>query len=104
LYLGVEFVIADVPDRERFEARDAAGELAGILTYQVTGPIVAYTHTKVESAYEGEGAGAALARAAMDDARAKGRTVVPICPFLSSWLDKHHEYDKIVVRSTRRIR
>jgi uncharacterized protein len=104
LYGCVDFVVADVPDRERFEARDAAGELAGMLTYQVTGPIVAYTHTRIEPPYEGQGADAALARAAMDDARERKRTVVPICPLLSAWLDKHPEYDKIVARSTRRIR
>ena len=98
------FTVTDVPERERFEARDEQGELAGVLTYQLTGSIIAYTHTKVEPAYEGEGAGSALARAAMDDARQRHRTVVPICPFLGGWLDKHPDYDKIVVRNTRRMK
>jgi hypothetical protein len=93
-----------VPARERFEARDAGGALAGVLTYQVTGQIVAYTHTKVEPAFEGHGVGSALARAAMDDARGKTRTVVPICPFLSGWLDEHQEYDAMLARRTRRIK
>jgi uncharacterized protein len=96
--------VVDSAERERFEARDDDGVLAGVLTYQVTGPIVAYTHTRVEPAYEHAGVGPALARAAMDDARARKRTVVPICPFLSGWLDEHHEYDAIVARSTRRIK
>ena len=101
---GTSFTVTDVADKERFEARDDDGTLAGVLTYQVTGPIVAYTHTRVEPAFEGQGAGAALARAAMDDAKAKNRTVVPICPFLSGWLDEHPEYEKLVARSTRRIK
>ncbi len=96
--------VTDAPDRERFEAHDDEGTLAGVLTYQVTGPIVAYTHTRVEPAFEDRGVGDSLARAAMDDARAKSRTVVPICPFLSTWLDKHPEYEKLVARSTRRIK
>ena len=98
------FVVTDAPEKDRFEARDEEGDLAGVLTYQLTGPIIAYTHTKVEPRFEGQGVGSALARAAMDDARGKGRTVVPICPFLSGWLDKHPEYEKIVARSTRRIK
>ena len=98
------FVVTDAPERERFEARDEEGELAGVLTYQLTGPIIAYTHTEVDPRFEGQGVGSALARAAMDDARGKGRTVVPICPFLSGWLDKHPEYEKIVARSTKRIK
>jgi predicted GNAT family acetyltransferase len=100
----VNFTVTDVPERERFEARDEAGVLAGVLTYQLTGTIIAYTHTQVEAAFEGHGAGSALARAAMDDARAKGRLVVPICPFLKGWLDEHREYEKILVRSTRKVK
>jgi predicted GNAT family acetyltransferase len=100
----VNFTVTDVPERERFEARDEAGELAGVLTYQLTGNIIAYTHTRVEPAFEGHGAGTVLVRTGMDDARAKGRMVVPICPFLKSWLDEHQEYEPIVVRSTRKVK
>ena len=96
--------MTDAPEKDRFEAHDEQGALAGVLTYQLTGTIIAYTHTKVEPEYEGHGVGAALARTAMDDARSKGRTVVPICPFVSGWLDKHPEYEKMVARSTRRIK
>ncbi len=98
------FTVTDVPGRERFEARDEADALAGVLTYQLTGAIIAYTHTQVDPAFEGRGVGSALARAAMDDARDKSRMVVPICPFLSGWLDQHREYEKIVARSTRKVK
>ncbi len=98
------FTVTDAPERERFEAHDEADALAGVLTYQLSGAIIAYTHTKVEPRFEGQGVGSALARAAMDDARTKGRTVVPICPFLSGWLDEHREYDGLVARSTRKIK
>ncbi|SCF35011.1 hypothetical protein GA0074696_4708 [Micromonospora purpureochromogenes] len=94
----------DAPERERFEARDESGALAGVVTYQLTGNIIAYTHTEVDPQFEGRGLGSTLARAVMDDARARGRTVVPICPFLAEWLGKHPEYDDIVVRSTRKVR
>ncbi|MDH6464741.1 putative GNAT family acetyltransferase [Micromonospora sp. A200] len=94
----------DAPERERFEARDESGALAGVVTYQLTGTIIAYTHTEVDPQFEGRGLGSTLARAVMDDARARGRTVVPICPFLDKWLGKHPEYDDIVVRSTRKVR
>jgi uncharacterized protein len=100
----VDLTVTDEPERERFEARDEAGTLAGVLTYQLTGGIIAYTHTRVEAAFEHHGAGSALARAAMDDARARHRTVVPICPFLVSWLDEHPEYEPILARSTRKIK
>ena len=96
--------MTDMPERERFEAKDANDVLAGVLTNQLTGSIVVYTHTKVEPAFEGQGAGSALARAAMEDARSKGRTVVPICPFLSGWLNEHPEFEALVARSTRKVK
>ncbi|MGN9778032.1 GNAT family N-acetyltransferase [Micromonospora sp. H33] len=96
--------MTDVPERERFEARDETGATAGLVTYQLTGNIIVYTHTEVAPEFEGQGVGSTLARAVMDDARAKQRTVVPICPFLSEWLGKHPEYDDIVARSTRKVK
>jgi predicted GNAT family acetyltransferase len=98
------FTVTDVPERDRFEARDETGTTAGLVTYQLTGNIIAYTHTEVAPEFEGQGVGSLLARAVMDDARANQRTVVPICPFLSAWLEKHPEYDDIVARSTRKVK
>jgi predicted GNAT family acetyltransferase len=104
LDVRVEIAVVDVPEKERFEARVEGGELAGVLTYQLTGRIIAYTHTRVEPEYEHHGVGGALARAAMDDARGKSRTVVPICPFLKGWLKEHHDYDAILAPSHRKIK
>ncbi|WP_319459589.1 GNAT family N-acetyltransferase [Micromonospora sp. RTP1Z1] len=100
----MQFTVPDVPERARFEARDESGAVAGVVTYQLTGTIIVYTHTEVDPAYEGKGVGSTLARAVMDDARSKRRTVVPVCPFLSGWLGKHPEYDNIVARSTRKVK
>jgi uncharacterized protein len=100
----MKFTVTDVPEKERFEARDENGDLAGVLTYQLTGSIIAYTHTRVDPEFEHHGAGSALAEAAMEDAKARKRSVVPICPFLSGWLEKHPEYESIVIRQTRKIK
>ncbi|MGN9809250.1 GNAT family N-acetyltransferase [Micromonospora sp. BQ11] len=96
--------MTDVPERERFEARAETGSLAGVVTYQLTGSVIVYTHTEVAAEFEGHGVGSTLARAVMDDARARRRTVVPICPFLGEWLGRHPEYDAIVARSTRKVK
>jgi uncharacterized protein len=104
LYGSVTFTVTDEPERDRFEARDEAGTLAGVLTYQLTGAIIVYTHTKIEPAFAGQDVEPTLVQAAMDDARAKSRTVVPICPTVKGWLDQHPAYEKSVARSTRKIK
>jgi predicted GNAT family acetyltransferase len=96
--------VVDVADKERFEARTDEGTLAGVVTYQLTGPIIVYTHTEVYPEFEGQGVGSLLARAVMDDARTRGRTVVPMCPYLSGWLDKHPGYEDVVARTTRKLK
>ncbi|GAA1822927.1 N-acetyltransferase [Planosporangium flavigriseum] len=98
--------VEDAPERERFEVRDGDADqaLAGFMTYQVTGNIIVFTHVDVSPGYEGRGVDDALARAAMDDAVARRRTVVPISPFLAEWLTGHREYNKIVAPGTRKIR
>jgi predicted GNAT family acetyltransferase len=44
---------------------------------------------------EGRGIGSALARGVLDTARALGLKVVPICPFVKAFMDRHPEYDDL---------
>src|SRR5262245_49078264 len=100
----VDISVIDVPEKERFEARDADGNVVGFVTYQLTGNIIVYTHTEVSPEHEGKGIASQLARFVMDDAKSRSRNVVPICPYISKWLEKHPEYDGIVLKNTRRVR
>ena len=85
-------------EKSRYEAR-ADGALAGFSEYQLTDELVVFTHTEVDPAFEGQGIGSALARAALDDVRASGeRSVLPLCPFISGWIGKHPDYADLVYR------
>lgn len=80
----------------RYEAR-VDGALAGFSEYQLTDELVVFTHTEVDPAFEGQGIGSALARAALDDVRESGeRSVLPLCPFISGWIGKHPDYADLV--------
>ncbi|MCR1784038.1 N-acetyltransferase [Nocardioides carbamazepini] len=83
--------IADQPDRKRFEAH-VGGALAGWAEYQLTDELMVFTHTEVDPAYEGQGVGSALARAALDEVRARGVKALVVCPFITSWIGRHREY------------
>lgn len=87
--------IIDNAERHRYEVR-VDGNVAGFLEYSVDGDVVTMPHTVVDPAFGGRGLAGMLARRALDDAAAAGRTVVPTCPFVARWIAKHPEYERLV--------
>jgi len=84
------------PEASRYEAR-IDGELAGYAEYLLRDDQVVFTHTVVADAFEGRGVGSKLVRAALDDVRGTGgRSVVPQCPFVRDWIEKHPDYRSLV--------
>jgi predicted GNAT family acetyltransferase/glutaredoxin len=74
--------IADAPERHRYEIF-VGGELVGHAVYRKRNRRIVFTHTEIAPSCEGRGLGTALARAALDDARAQGLQVTPLCPFIA---------------------
>jgi len=62
---------------------------------QIEGATV-FTHTVVDDALEGQGVGGDLVRGALDDVRARGGRVVPLCGFVRSWIERHEPYADLV--------
>jgi len=86
---------------QRYEA-SVDGKPAGFAAYQLTDLLVVFTHTEVDDAFEGQGVGSALARGALDDVRRRGsRKVLPLCPFIKSWIEKHPDYQDLVYGAPR---
>jgi len=94
---GERVEIVDRPDRHRYEV-EVDGEPAGLLTYRLSGGVITHRHTEIDPAYRGRGLGAQLARFALDDARARGLTVKPLCPFVAAFIERHPEYADLVAR------
>ena len=79
---------------QQFEV-DVGGLLAR-LVYERTGGRIILIHTEVPAALEGRGIGSLLARTALDDAGARQLRVVPRCPFVRSYIERHPEYRGLV--------
>jgi len=90
--------VQDNSAESRVEGR-VDGELAGFAAYVDRDGARVFTHTEVDPAYGGRGVGGAIARGALDGARAAGRSVVPQCPFIKGWIEKHPDYSDIVATS-----
>jgi predicted GNAT family acetyltransferase len=72
------------------------GTLAGYAEYHEDEGALAFPHTVVEDAFEGQGLGSELVRGALDDVRSQGRLIHPFCPYVRSWIGKHPEYRDLV--------
>ncbi|WP_336028485.1 GNAT family N-acetyltransferase [Geodermatophilus sp. FMUSA9-8] len=92
--------VVDVPEAGRFEVR-VDGAAAGFAEYRRTASSLAFTHTVVDPAFEGRGLGSVLARGALDAARAEGVPVLPFCPFIRSWIERHPDYVALVPAARR---
>ncbi len=87
--------VHDEPERSRYGVT-VDGVDAGGAYYRLQGDTVVFTHTEVSPDFEGQGVGSALARSALDDVRARGRLLVPRCPFIAAYIRRHPEYQDLV--------
>jgi predicted GNAT family acetyltransferase len=86
--------VIHTPARLRFEY--SSGGHTAALTYALSGGRMILLHTGVPAEMEGGGIGGKLVTAAVEYAASKGLTVVPACPFASSWLDRHPDVAALV--------
>lgn len=90
--------VVDALGRGRYELH-MHGELLGYLDYR---PVrwgaarLLLTHTEINPSYGGLGIGTRLVRAALDDIRARGGMIQPMCGFVQAVIDKHPQYADLV--------
>jgi len=88
-----------LPIRNNAERRRFEVEIDGLisdLSYFVADGRAVFVHTAVPAALEGRGIAGALTRHALNWARNEGLRVVPRCPYVRAYLNRHHEWDDIL--------
>ena len=83
------------PENDRYVV-EVDGVIAGFTVYHVRVGRYFFVHTQIETSFTGQGLGSVLARYALDDVRAKGGTIIPICPFIAGYVDRHPEYQSLI--------
>jgi len=81
-------------EAQRFEM--LVDGLRALLTYRRFPDRIVLVHTEVPQPLEGHGLAAKLSRFALDFARANHLRVVSLCPYVSSFIRKHPEYQDLV--------
>ena len=72
------------------------GVQAGVAEFRHSQGQWIFTHTEIDPSREGQGLGSVLAKAALDHVAGTGEKVVPLCPFIRSWIERHPDYDRLV--------
>lgn len=91
----------DDPENKRFEL-DIDGKLS-VIEYTVKRSTnqIFLVHTEVHSALRGQGVGEKLVKEALEMVRKNGYELVPLCPFVASFLKRHKEYHDLMNEKNR---
>jgi len=92
--------ITDSPQRRRYEIR-VDGEVAGFVKYRRGPDQIEFVHTEIGDRFEGQGLGSKLVAFALGDAREHGLGVLPSCPFVKGYIQRHREYEDLVPEDRR---
>ncbi|MFJ9641663.1 GNAT family N-acetyltransferase [Streptomyces sp. NPDC004244] len=70
-------------------------EHAGRTEYRDRGVQRVFHHTEVDAAFAGQGLAPLLVGEALADVRRSGMRLVPVCPYVAAYLERHREFDDI---------
>jgi uncharacterized protein len=90
-----EILVLDNTDQRRYDLY--VGEArAGFADYHSQPGLITIMDTQIEPAFEGQGIGSEFIRGVLDDIRRQDAKVLPVCPFVRSFLQRHPEYGDLV--------
>lgn len=94
---AIDISLEETGSKGRYVARVAGIDAPAELTFSRAGEsLLIVNHTGVPDSLRGQGVGAALARRVVDDARAQGKRIVPLCPFFKAQAQRHPEWSDVV--------
>jgi predicted GNAT family acetyltransferase len=89
-----EYTLIDNQELSQYEFD--LGEFTPKIEYQRKGNKIYLIHTEVPAELEGQGIAAQLVKKALADIQEQELTLVPLCPFVASYLKRHPEWNRLV--------
>lgn len=89
-------VLEDNGGKARYVLAGPDGAEAELTFTRVGEKQIIIDHTGVPDVFRGQGAGLKLVERAVEDARAAGKTVIPLCPFAASQFRRHPEWADVL--------
>jgi predicted GNAT family acetyltransferase len=89
----IEFEESGSKGRYLYRADGAEAEM----TFSKAGDkLIIIDHTGVPDAFRGQGVGLRLVTRAVEDARAAGKKIMPLCPFANAQFRRHPEWADVL--------
>ncbi len=84
--------VLDNPAQSRFELNVPTkdGVKTAIAVYRLSGDTMHFTHTETPPQLRGQGIASKLIHGALTQVKARGLKVVPRCPFVRDFIERHH--------------
>ncbi|MFI0847060.1 GNAT family N-acetyltransferase [Mesorhizobium sp. IMUNJ 23232] len=90
-----EIELDDLGSKGRYVFRDA-GAMAEMTFSKAGEHMIIIDHTEVPDAFRGQGVGLRLVTRAVEDARAAGKKIIPLCPFANAQFRRHPEWADVL--------
>lgn len=84
-------------DPDRFEI-SVDGQVAGFVQFTDRDGRRVIPHTEIDPEFGGRGLGGTVVRAALEATREEGLKVVPLCPFVAGYIEKHPEFADLATK------
>ena len=93
---GPAIELEDRGSKGRYVLRSPAGDEAEMTFTTIGEHQIIIDHTDVPDAFRGQGVGLKLVMRAVEDARASGKKIIPLCPFAASQFRRHPEWADVL--------
>lgn len=87
--------VRDNPDRNRYELV-VDGRIVSIADYHLDGDTLVVPHVETDPEMRGQGMADRLMRGMLDDLRAGGRRITPVCPYAAAFIREHPDDQDLV--------
>ena len=64
-------------------------KVVGFAAFQASDTHIAFTHTEVDEAHQGQGFASQVASHAIADAVSRDLVIIPLCPYMERYLERH---------------
>jgi len=91
----MDYLVTHIKNANRFEVLLENGQTA-YLNYNEFNNSLNLSHTYVPKSFEGKGIAAAIVKFALDYARKNNLSIIPSCPYVAAYIERHPEHRDLV--------